>query len=108
MEWENGEKNMRLIDGDRLFEIFKNGMIRIPSIEENRNMFYHNSGYNCAMTGAYIEVEKAPTIEAVSVDRNKIIDEFAERCKEHILCKTFGLHHINIDEIAEQMKGGAE
>lgn len=58
---------MRLIDGDRLYEIFKNGMNRIPFIEEDRDMFYHQSGYNCAMTGAYIEVEKAPTIEAVPV-----------------------------------------
>ena len=58
---------MRLIDADRLHNIFKNGMNRIPFIEEDRDMFYHNSGYNCAMTGAYIEVEKAPTIEAAPV-----------------------------------------
>ena len=58
---------MRLIDGDRLYEILKNRMKQIPFVEEDRDMFYHQSGYNCAMTGAYIEVEKAPTIEAVPV-----------------------------------------
>lgn len=37
---------------------------------------------------------------------NKAIEEFAERCKDHILCKTFGLKQRNIEEIAEQLKGG--
>jgi hypothetical protein len=62
---------MRLIDADRLYNIFKNCVIRIPLVEEDRDLFYHNSGYNCAMTGAYIEVEKAPTIEAVPVVHGK-------------------------------------
>lgn len=49
-----------------------------------------------------------PTIEAVPVvERNKIIDEFAEMCKADIMCQTFGLHPINIDKIAEKMKGGS-
>ena len=39
--------------------------------------------------------------------RNKAITEFAERCKNNILCQTFGLHPKNIDDIAEQLKGGA-
>lgn len=38
--------------------------------------------------------------------RVKAIDEFADKCKKDILCQTFGLKPINIDEIAEQMKGG--
>ena len=39
-----------------------------------------------------IDAEDQPTIEAVEVvERNKIIDEFAELCKADIMCKTFGL-----------------
>ncbi len=40
--------------------------------------------------------------------KEQAIDEFSQRCKEHIFCQTFGLKTRNIDEIAEQMKGGAE
>ena len=64
---------MRLIDADKLYEILKNDMVRIPFVEEDRDMFYHNSGYNCAMTGAYLEVEKQPTIEAAPVVHGKWI-----------------------------------
>lgn len=54
-------------------------------------------------------IRRQPTIEAVPVvERNKIIDEFAEMCKADIMCQTFGLHPINIDKIAEQMKGGTK
>ena len=38
--------------------------------------------------------------------RCKAIDDFAETCKQNILCQTFGLHPINIDKIAEQLKRG--
>ena len=37
---------------------------------------------------------------------NKAIDDFAESCKQDIMCQTFGLHPINIDKIAEQLKAG--
>ena len=40
--------------------------------------------------------------------RCKAIDDFAETCKQNILCQTFGLHPINIDKIAEQLKAGDE
>lgn len=54
-------------------------------------------------------INEQPAIEAVPVvERNKIIDEFAEMCKADIMCQTFGLHPINIDKIAEQMKGGTK
>ena len=36
----------------------------------------------------------------------KAIDDFAEACKQDIMCQTFGLHPINIDKIAEQLKAG--
>ena len=58
---------MRLIDADALYKRLKNDMRSIPLIEEDRDMFYHYSGYNCAMTGAYLEVEKQPTVDAVEV-----------------------------------------
>ena len=38
--------------------------------------------------------------------RCKAIDDFAETCKQDIMCQTFGLHPINIDKIAEQLKRG--
>ena len=38
--------------------------------------------------------------------RNKAIDDFAESCKQDIMCQTFGLKPRNIDEIAEQLKAG--
>ena len=38
--------------------------------------------------------------------RYKAIDDFAETCKQNILCQTFGLHPINIDKIAELLKVG--
>ena len=37
---------------------------------------------------------------------NKAIDDFAETCKQDIICQTFGLTPINIDKIAEQLKAG--
>ena len=40
--------------------------------------------------------------------RNKAIDDFAESCKQNIMCQTFGLKPRNIDEIAEQLKAGDE
>ena len=35
----------------------------------------------------------------------KAIDEFAEACKNHIFCQTFGLHSKTIDEIATKLRG---
>lgn len=37
--------------------------------------------------------------------REKAIEEFAEACKNHIFCQTFGLHPKTIDEIARELKG---
>mgnify|MGYP000022585142 FL=1 len=44
--------------------------------------------------------------EVAKRERNKAIDDFAETCKQDVMCQTFGLHPRNIDEIAEQLKGG--
>ena len=38
----------------------------------------------------------------------KAIDNFANACKEDILCQTFGLHIKGIERIAEQLKAGGE
>lgn len=37
--------------------------------------------------------------------RAQAITEFAEACKNHIFCQTFGLHPKTIDEIAMELKG---
>lgn len=44
--------------------------------------------------------------EVAKRERNKAIDDFAETYKQDVMCQTFGLHPRNIDEIAEQLKGG--
>ena len=38
----------------------------------------------------------------------KGIDDFANACKNNVLCQTFGLRQCDIDEMAEQLKGGGE
>ena len=37
---------------------------------------------------------------------NKALDDFANACKENIMCKTFGLRECDIEKIAEQLKAG--
>ena len=57
-----------------------------------------------------IEAFENIKIEDVNMFRlgyNKAIDDFAEACKQDIMCQTFGLQPRNIDEIAEQLKAGA-
>lgn len=49
---------MNLIDRDKLIEELKKEITPIPFVEENRDMFFHNSGYNCAITGAILLAEK--------------------------------------------------
>ena len=45
--------------------------IRITPIEENRDMFYHDSGWNGASVGARVEVGKIPASDVVEVIRCK-------------------------------------
>ena len=54
------------------------------------------------------ETYNADYERAVKFGYDKGIDEFAEKCKANILCKTFGLREVDIDKIAEQLKGDAE
>lgn len=107
----------RLIDADALTE---------------RLNEYANDDWNVSLGGVFTDavdtcldfIENAPTIEAVPVvERNKIIDEFADRLKHslihnhgHLLTvDTDGFEWLttdavgtHIDEISERMKGGAE
>lgn len=49
---------------------------------------------------------KMQTVEDLKKEvREKTIEEFAEACKNHIFCQTFGLHPKTIDEIAKELKG---
>lgn len=41
--------------------------IRITPIEENRDRFYHDSGWNGASVGARVEVGKIPAADVVEV-----------------------------------------
>lgn len=45
--------------------------IRITPIEENRNMFYHDSGWNGASVAAKVEIGKIPAADVVEVVRCK-------------------------------------
>ena len=47
------------IEREALLDRLKTHIKRITPIEESRDMFYHDSGVNGAVTGAVLEVEKA-------------------------------------------------
>lgn len=49
---------------------------------------------------------KIEDVDMFKLGYNKAIDDFAEACKQNIMCQTFGLKPRNIDEIAEQLKAG--
>lgn len=53
-------------------------------------------------------VKEQPTIEAVPVDRNRIIDEFAQKAIERLEDMGCEAWRRDIMAIAEEMKGGAE
>lgn len=55
------------IEREALIERVKTLITQIPLVEENRDMFYHDSGVNGAITRALLEVEKAPTSDVVEV-----------------------------------------
>lgn len=68
-----------------------------------------------AAVNAFINfIVQAPTIEAVPVDRNKIIDEFVKEVMReftvlelHDRCPTVTDCKIILRDVAEKMKGGA-
>ena len=49
---------------------------------------------------------KIEDVDMFKLGYNKAIDDFAEACKQNIMCQTFGLHPRNVDEIAKQLKAG--
>lgn len=51
---------------------------RITPIEESRDMFYRDSGWNGAATGARLYVENAPAADVVEVVRCKDCNHFAD------------------------------
>lgn len=58
-------------------------------------------------TDTYGFVAIGKTVEQFEQEiRYKAIDDFAEGCKQDVMCQTFGLHPRNIDKIVEQLKGG--
>ena len=72
------------------------------------NAFYSNSSFKEL-------IDEQPTIEAVPVDRNKIIDEFVKEVMReftvlelHDRCPTVTDCKIILRDVAEKMKGGAE
>lgn len=54
----------------------------------------------------YIKAEEVKYL--LKCERNKAINDFANACKEDILCQTFGLHQNGIERIAKQLKEGGK
>ena len=80
---------------------------KIKTVVENKN--YIEQLVN-TVAKTFVEAFENIKIEDVNMFRfgyNKAIDDFAEACKQDIMCQTFGLQPRNIDEIAEQLKAGA-
>ena len=71
---------------------------------ENYRLF---EGKSIGFRVAIEQVENAETkfSEKEREIRARAIEEFAEACKNHIFCQTFGLHPKTIDEIAKELKG---
>jgi hypothetical protein len=67
------------ISKSALIEALKQEIRLITPIEENHDMFYHDSGYNCAMVGARLLAEKLPTL-----DETEIIRKEFERVMERL------------------------
>ena len=49
---------------------------------------------------------KIEDVDMFKLGYNKAIDDFAEACKQNIMCRTFGLHPRNVDEIAKHLNAG--
>ena len=67
------------ISKSALIHALENKYTSIPFIEKNYEMFYHNSGYNCAIGTAKLLVDKFPT-----VDEKEIIRKPMERIVEQL------------------------
>lgn len=63
--------------------------------------------------------DKEELLKALKYERNqynlgyaegysKAIDVFSRQCKGDLVCQIFGLRPVDIDRIAEKMKGGSE
>ena len=60
------------------------------------------------VTKTMIEAFENLNIEDVNMFQlgyNNAIDDFVNSCKENTMCKTFGLREIDIEKMAEQLKG---
>lgn len=64
--------------------------IRITPIEENRDMFYHDSGWNGASVGARVEAGKIPASDVVEVVRCKDCKYWKQITAERHACCMIG------------------
>lgn len=63
------------IEREALLNRLKTKVKRITPIEESRDMFYHDSGVNGALTAAMLEVENAPAADVVPVVHGRWIEK---------------------------------
>ena len=59
------------IEREALLNRLKTKVKRITPIEKSRDMFYHDSGVNGALTRAMLEAENAPAADVVPVVRGR-------------------------------------
>ena len=65
----------RLIDADALELKLREEMKILKPIEDSRDMFFHDSGINAAITGAILATRNAPTIDAVPVVHGRWVNQ---------------------------------
>lgn len=81
-----------------LIEALKQEIRLITPIEENHDMFYHDSGYNCAMVVARLLAEKLPTLSETEIIR-KAFERVVERL-EHQAGEFIDLSHRELCSIS--------
>ena len=70
----------------------------ITPIEESRDIFFHDSGRNAAITGAMIELKKLPSADVAPVVHGRWIDELynwhCDQCDKWLRIED-GTAHMN-------------
>ena len=79
---------------------------KIKNVVENKNCIEQLVNTVAKTLIEAIEHIKIEDVDMFKLGYNKAIDDFAEACKQNIMCQTFGLHPRNVDEIAKQLKAG--
>jgi hypothetical protein len=83
------------IEREALMKRIRTHIKQITPIEENRDMFYHDSGINAEATGAWLEVKNAPAADVVS---RSVLDQV--RWERDVAIKQLEKHGIPFGGVA--------